>query len=170
MEMQALRIIDALLALFWLGVLVHALRTGFIGPRGVHLQTRRTRPVLFWFMIFIYVLMVVHFGGLDWRSIGGVGYKELHQEENDTGPDDCNHAQYGAFILAAPNCPLSGELEGVHLLDMAPTLLELGGYDVPPSMQGRSLFEGAAVGLPESALSLSDEELVRQRLSGLGYI
>ena len=64
MEMQVLRIIDALLALFWLGVLIHALKTGFIGPRGVHLQTRRTRPVLFWFMIFIYVLMVIHFGGL----------------------------------------------------------------------------------------------------------
>ena len=64
MEMPVLRAIDALLALFWLCVLVHSLRTGFIGPRGVHLQTRRTRPVLFWFMIFIYVLMVVHFGGL----------------------------------------------------------------------------------------------------------
>ena len=64
MEMQVLRVIDALLALFWLGVLIHALRTGFIGPRGVHLQTRRTRPVLFWFMIFIYGLMVIHFGGL----------------------------------------------------------------------------------------------------------
>jgi len=25
------------------------------------------------------------------------------------------------------------------LLDMAPTLLELGGYDVPKAMQGRSL-------------------------------
>jgi hypothetical protein len=62
--METLRIIDGLLALFWLWVLLHALRTGFIGPRGVHLQTRRTRPVLFWFMIFIFVLMVVHFGGL----------------------------------------------------------------------------------------------------------
>ena len=64
MEMQVLRVVDALLALFWLWVLLHALKTGFIGPRGVHLQTRRTRPLLFWFMIFIYALMVVHFGGL----------------------------------------------------------------------------------------------------------
>jgi predicted AlkP superfamily phosphohydrolase/phosphomutase len=114
--------------------------------------------------------LLVHFGGLDWRSIGGVGYRDLHQEENDTGPDDCNHAQFGAFILAAPNCPLSGELEGIHLLDMAPTLLELGGYDVPPSMQGRSLVGGGAGGVFVPALSFSDEELVRQRLSGLGYI
>ena len=50
--------------------------------------------------------------------------------ENDTGPDDCNHAQHGAFILASSNNPLRGEVEGAHLLDIAPTLLELGGYDV----------------------------------------
>jgi hypothetical protein len=53
---------------------------------------------------------------------------------------------------------------------MAPTLLELGGYDMPPSMQGRSLVGGGAGGVFVPALSFSDEELVRQRLSGLGYI
>lgn len=64
METHVLRVMDALLALFWLWVLVHALRTGFIGPRGVHLPARQTRPLLYWFMIFIYGLMVLHFGGL----------------------------------------------------------------------------------------------------------
>ena len=63
-------------------------------------------------------------------------------QENDTGPDDFNHAQFGAFILASPNNPVRGPVEGAHLLDIAPTLLELGGYDVPPSMQGRSLISG----------------------------
>ena len=38
----------------------------------------------------------------------------------------------------------AGEVEGRHLLDIAPTLLELGGYDVPASMQGRSLVAGRA--------------------------
>ena len=75
--------------------------------------------------------LIVHFGGLAWRSIGGVGYPTLHVRENDTGPDDCNHAQHGAFILASSNNPLQGEVDGAHLLDIAPTLLELGGYDVP---------------------------------------
>ena len=83
--------------------------------------------------------LVVHFGDLYWRSIGGVGYDSLYQQENDTGPDDCNHAQHGIFILAAPNLPLRGEVEGMHLLDIAPTLLELGGHAVPDSMQGRPL-------------------------------
>lgn len=115
--------------------------------------------------------LVVHFGGLAWRSIGGVGYRRVHVQENDTGPDDCNHAQDGAFILATANSPLAGEIIDAHLLDMAPTLLELGGYDVPDSMQGRSLLGGrgatAAVG---DHLSADAEEVIRQRLSGLGYI
>jgi predicted AlkP superfamily phosphohydrolase/phosphomutase len=115
--------------------------------------------------------LIVHFGGLAWRSIGGVGYPELHVQENDTGPDDCNHAQFGAFILAAPGTPLQGEAEGATLLDIAPTLLELGGYDVPPSMQGRSLLAGHVHGSAAGSPFEPDaEELIRDRLSGLGYI
>lgn len=113
--------------------------------------------------------LIVHFGGLYWRSIGGVGYPEIHIQENDTGPDDCNHAQYGSFILAAPNCPLQGELTGVHLLDIAPTLLELGGYDIPPSMQGRSLSSFTPAS-NNGSWSGHQEEILRERLSGLGYI
>ncbi len=83
--------------------------------------------------------LIVHFGGLFWRSIGSVGYPGLHVQENDTGPDACNHAQFGAFILASANSQRRGQVEGMHLLDVAPTLLNLGGYDVPESMQGRPL-------------------------------
>ncbi len=83
--------------------------------------------------------LIVHFGGLYWRSIGSVGHGRLHVEENDTGPDACNHAQFGAFLLHAPGFEPRGEYEGMHLLDIAPTLLDLAGYPVPPSMQGRSL-------------------------------
>jgi predicted AlkP superfamily phosphohydrolase/phosphomutase len=81
----------------------------------------------------------VHFGGLYWRSIGSVGYGHIHVQENDTGPDACNHAQFGMFLLSAPNCSLRGEFQGAKLLDIAPTLLDLAGYDVPSAMQGRSI-------------------------------
>jgi predicted AlkP superfamily phosphohydrolase/phosphomutase len=84
--------------------------------------------------------LIVHFGALYWRSIGGVGYDSLYLQENDTGPDDCNHAQFGAFVLSAPDLPVNGEIQGMRLLDIAPTLLELGGHPVPPTMQGRSLL------------------------------
>jgi predicted AlkP superfamily phosphohydrolase/phosphomutase len=114
--------------------------------------------------------LIVHFGALYWRSIGGVGYPNIHIQENDTGPDDCNHAQFGAFILAGSNNVLHGEVAGAHLLHIAPTLLELGGYDVPACMQGRSLSQGVTRPPDDPGMTAEGEELIRQRLSGLGYI
>ena len=114
--------------------------------------------------------LIVHFGDLAWRAVGGVGYGTIHVRENDTGPDDCNHAQFGAFVLAGPGVS-GGAVEGAHLLDIAPTLLELGGYDRPDGMQGRSLV-GAGGGTDTDATRDrgADDDLVRERLSGLGYL
>ena len=100
-------------------------------PEEIYREVRNVAPDL-----------IVHFGGLSWRSVGAVGYRSHHVRENFTGPDDCNHSQYGAFILASPNCPPVGRVEGAHLLDVAPTLLGLGGHDVPASMRGTSLVQG----------------------------
>jgi predicted AlkP superfamily phosphohydrolase/phosphomutase len=87
--------------------------------------------------------LIVHFGNLDWRSVGTVGGEEgIHTFENDTGPDDANHAQEGLFVLRVPGRP-PGLREGAHLLDVAPTVLELLGLDVPEAMRGRSLLEPA---------------------------
>src|SRR5262249_14997305 len=97
-------------------------------PRELYRNVRNVAPDL-----------IVHFGGLYWRSIGTVGHTAIHLQENDTGPDGCNHAQYGMFILAAPNSPLRGKYQGARLLDIAPTLLDLAGYEIPETMQGRSL-------------------------------
>src|SRR5262249_32948458 len=118
------------------------LGTRVFRPEEVYRAVRRVAPDL-----------IVYFGDLSWRSVGGVGYPGLHVQENDNGPDDCNHARYGAFILAAPGTPLQGEVEGASLLDIAPTLLELGGYDVPPSMQGRSLLAGGGMGARRSGVT-----------------
>ena len=83
--------------------------------------------------------LIVHLGGLSWRSIGSVGHGQVHVAENDTGPDACNHSQFGMFLLVAPNCPPSGPYEGAGLLDIAPTLLDLAGCEIPSIVQGRSL-------------------------------
>jgi predicted AlkP superfamily phosphohydrolase/phosphomutase len=99
-------------------------------PKDIYQNVRRVAPDL-----------IVHFGRLFWRSIGGVGYPELHVQENDTGPDGCNHAQFGVFVLSAPSLPRQGEVQGMRLLDIAPTLLDLSGKPIPASMQGRSLRE-----------------------------
>ncbi|HEV2699028.1 MAG TPA: hypothetical protein VGU90_13610, partial [Terriglobales bacterium] len=70
-----------------------------------------------------------------------------------------------------PNCPLSGEYEGARLLDAAPTLLDLAGYEIPDSMQGRSLVAGmqktSAGGGPDDG---EGEKTVHDRLAGLGYV
>ena len=107
-------------------------------PKEIYQNVRNVAPDL-----------IVHFAGLLWRSIGSVGYGAIHVRENDTGPDSCNHAQYGMFILKAPNCQVNGQYEGARLLDIAPTLLDLAGYEIPDSMQGRSL----AVAMREPAAS-----------------
>ncbi|MBV9574305.1 MAG: alkaline phosphatase family protein [Acidobacteriales bacterium] len=98
-------------------------------PKELYRQVRNIAPDL-----------IVHFGGLYWRSIGTVGHSRIHIQENDTGPDACNHAQFGMFVLSAPGCEMRGEFQGARLLDMAPTLLRLAGYAIPPTMQGRALF------------------------------
>ena len=42
--------------------------------------------------------LFVYFGDLRWRSIGTIGWNRIHFHENDTGPDDANHALYGILI------------------------------------------------------------------------
>ena len=84
--------------------------------------------------------LIVHFGDLLWRSVGTVGGDEgIHTFENDTGPDDANHAQEGLFVLVAPGVE-PGRREGAHLLDVAPTVLDLLGIAVPGTMRGTSLL------------------------------
>lgn len=81
--------------------------------------------------------LLVYFGNLDWRSVGAVGLRSIHTFENDTGPDDANHAQFGMCILADPRNGGAKRVEGLHLLDCAPTVLKLFGLPVPADMRGR---------------------------------
>jgi predicted AlkP superfamily phosphohydrolase/phosphomutase len=113
--------------------------------------------------------LLVHLGGLDWRSVGSVGHAALYVQDSGAAADGCNHAQHGAFILAAPGCPLQGQVEGTRLLDIAPTLLELSGGEPLPHAQGRSLI-GRCGGAPPPCPSFAEEEILRQRLSSLGYV
>ncbi len=137
----------------------HPLRSLVFKPKEIYRNVRNVAPDL-----------VVHFGGLFWRSIGGVGYGHIHVQENDTGPDACNHAQFGMFILAAANSPLHGEYQGARLLDVAPTLLDLAGYEIPSSMQGRSLVANLDKTVAPSSEEDDKEKIIRDRLAGLGYI
>ena len=82
--------------------------------------------------------LIVIFGDLLWRSVGTIGGEEgIHTFENDTGPDDANHAQDGMWIAAGAGVEARGTLDA-HLLDVAPTVLELLGLPVPEEMRGTS--------------------------------
>jgi predicted AlkP superfamily phosphohydrolase/phosphomutase len=143
-----------------------------VDERGAPLGTRVFRPETTYAAVNgIAPDLIVYFADLAWRAVGGVGYDGVHTQENDTGPDDCNHAQYGAFVLAGPGVPAAGELEGWRLLDVAPTLLVLAGYEVPGSMQGRALLTPGAPRAKAQDTSTPDADaIVRERLKGLGYL
>jgi predicted AlkP superfamily phosphohydrolase/phosphomutase len=135
----------------------NALQSRVFAPDTIYRNVRNIAPDL-----------IVYFGDLSWRSIGSVGHPQIYVEENDSGPDACNHAPFGMFIMAAPDCPLRGEYAGATLLDIAPTLMDLAGYEIPKSMQGRSLIAGLEK--PSHFSGNGDEKLVGERLAGLGYI
>ncbi|RPI55751.1 MAG: phosphodiesterase [Chloroflexi bacterium] len=82
--------------------------------------------------------LIVYFGNLSWRSLGSLGTGSVHTFENDTGPDDANHAQEGLYIYYNPQRASQGPGPRRQLMDVAPTLLDLVGVDVPQDMRGSS--------------------------------
>jgi predicted AlkP superfamily phosphohydrolase/phosphomutase len=98
-------------------------------PESVYRETKNIPPDL-----------IVYFGDLTWRSVGSLGYEDYYTFENDTGPDSCNHAVNGLFILYDPRDPAGGiRINGAHVMDIAPTILKRFGMRIPRNMQGRPL-------------------------------
>ena len=83
--------------------------------------------------------LIVVFGDLLWRCVATVGGEEgLHTFENDTGPDDANHAQDGVFVVSGAGVEARGTVDR-HLLDVTPTVLDLLGIEIPAQMRGASM-------------------------------
>ncbi|UCC77871.1 MAG: alkaline phosphatase family protein, partial [Anaerolineales bacterium] len=83
--------------------------------------------------------LIVHFGDLSWRAVGSLGHEGIHTFENDIGPDDANHAQHGILIFYDPRRSIGRKIEGLHVMDVAPTVLDLFGLPVPSDMQGKAI-------------------------------
>ncbi|MGA3169609.1 MAG: alkaline phosphatase family protein [Chthoniobacteraceae bacterium] len=90
--------------------------------------------------------LIVIFGDLNWRAAGTLGHDSLYTFENDTGPDEANHAQYGFFNWVAPGVAPAAEPMDIDILDVAPTILSLLEQEIPGAMQGRSLPFAAGSG------------------------
>jgi predicted AlkP superfamily phosphohydrolase/phosphomutase len=103
------------------------LNTTCFRPEAIYQQVRNIPPDL-----------IVYLGDLYWRAVGSFGFDSIYTFENDTGPDDANHAQDGMIIYHDPKQNLSGEtFSGLHLMDLAPTVLHLMGQPIPEDMQGQ---------------------------------
>jgi predicted AlkP superfamily phosphohydrolase/phosphomutase len=101
------------------------------------------------------------------------------------------HRRDGILLLSGEGCA-SGRVDGAGLEDLAPTLLHLMGIEVPAQMDGRVLTEALSPvwlrqqPVPESRdrgprvgrastkepviFTPEEEDLLRQRLQGLGYL
>ncbi len=101
------------------------LATQVFKPEAIYQQVRNIAPDL-----------IVYFGDLHWRAIGSLGHGHYHTLENDTGPDDANHAEDGLFIWYDPQHSGKGPLTGHQLMDIAPTVLHQMGVSIPKEMQG----------------------------------
>ena len=110
-------------------------------PDGSSLQTRIFKPEEIYRKVrHVAPDLIVYFDDLGWRSVGSFGHEGIYTFENDTGPDDANHAQFGVWIYTPPanEVALDGrQLPPAHLLDFAPTVLHLFGLPVPADMQGQ---------------------------------
>lgn len=81
--------------------------------------------------------VMVYFDDLKLRAIGSVGTGRKVVTDNDTGPDSCNHAWNGIFIMSGGAVPARGHVEGAELYDITPTILGLFGVPRPPDVLGR---------------------------------
>ena len=112
---------------------------GIRGPSGEDIGTRVYKPQeIYRYVRGIAPDLIVYWGDLSWRSVGSLGHEEVWTFENDTGPDDANHAQQGIFVYYDPKRNLKGrELSGLEIMDFAPTVLHHFDLPIPPDMQGR---------------------------------
>lgn len=84
--------------------------------------------------------LVVYLGDLDWRSAGSVGVGSIYLYENDTGPDDANHAQDGIFIWRLPGDVKALRTDDFAIYDIAPSILRFFGLDPAPEMIGNPII------------------------------
>jgi len=95
--------------------------------------------------------LIIYLGDLRWRSVGTVGLSDsvsdgvsggvsggLYTFENDTGPDDANHAELGIYQLTGDGLP-TGQLTDASIYDVAPTLQRLLRLPAVDGQRGRTL-------------------------------
>ncbi len=123
------------------------------------------------------------------KSPGQVWLSKIEVNGTDYSSKSGTHRDGAVFIARGPGLRAGSTVEGVRIIDLAPTILSLLGVPVPADMDGRVLDEifGAAsapvfANAPtvfgpqhsanghDSTYSAEDEEMVTERLKALGYV
>jgi len=66
-----------------------------------------------------------------------VGHDSIYSFETEVGPDDAVHDEYGIFVMWDPKAKHGKEIKGLTLYDVAPTVLDIMGIEVPADMEGK---------------------------------
>lgn len=98
-------------------------------PEEIYPESRGDKPDL-----------MVYFDDLYWRSAGTLGYETPYLKENDTGPDDAVHSEYGVLAISLPWLDKSISITA-SIYDFAPTILSLFGVKVEKEFHGRNLLK-----------------------------
>ncbi len=138
--------------------------------------------------------LIVYFDSLNKRSIGSVGMKDLLVKGDVAGLDACNHDHEGIFIGARLNDLRKGvkmdvSVSSASCRDITPTIIAEYGFKCPTNILGNviSLGAGSEIGPASSEIAKTpitiskfnnegkgftseEEEIVKKRLSDLGYI
>ena len=138
--------------------------------------------------------LMVYFDSLNRRSIGSVGMKDILTKGAIDGLDSCNHDPEGIFIATRLRDLRSGAIRDVQLTfascpDITPTILAEYGLGLSRDLSGSIISIGGDVdatsarseihetfpltsedGLEDRGFTNEEEEIVKKRLSDLGYI
>lgn len=68
--------------------------------------------------------LILYPANLSYRSIGSIGHDSFFSAENDTGPDDANHAQNGVFMCYGQDMEKNGYIGKWSIYDIAATAVK----------------------------------------------
>jgi len=112
--------------------------------------------------------MFVNVDNSDWCISDEIGYgKGIFRNYNT----DCKgYHSKGYFCINGSGIPDVGELKGISLLNIAPTIMDIQKLEPPTEMEGSSILSILKEpGFYSQSNKSDDEEVVRSRLEALGY-
>jgi predicted AlkP superfamily phosphohydrolase/phosphomutase len=81
--------------------------------------------------------LMVYFDELNWRAGQDLNNPEMYSFDTEIGPDDAVHDYEGIFAMAGPGVASAGQLTGLQLMTVAPTVLHHLGQPQPAGLEGK---------------------------------